>query len=870
MVPMTHLDIGFTAPPEEVAELYKANIDHVIEYATSLPDFRWTVSQVWMVEQWLARTSDPEQIRRFFDLVRAGRISIGAGYANQHTAMMGEEETARFLYPAKRLAVAHDIELRTFLMNDVPGWSWSLPQALRGAGVEFFLAGVNDWLGGVAVIPRERQPFHWLGPDGSDVLTWIAHNGYGGLWGWGLDPFTSRAEMEQTVAARLAEYEAAGYPYDAILVCGALFDNWDSSHYTANFLRKRIDQWNEGHEKPRLVLATPEEFFDHMEATYAGSFPSEAGDSSGLWDALNTITPASTAMVRWAHDHAPAAEKLDTLNWLLGQSPSRRTDFDLAFTRMLQADEHCTGGVGWPGRQDRDDVEEENAAHFAFAATAWMLTAALLGGELEALGLAARSDRHARIVVYNSLSWSRTAPVEATIDAEWLERGFFLRRAGSRRPVAYQRESSDEIVFIAEDVPPLGYRVYELVPRRPRRRSGPRVRVRKGRLVNRFYDVRVDPVDGRILGIRDRRARRELVGGGRSFDFNSLIKAHNVDDFFWGSHQAIAPAASTTTSRSSGPVFGRITITRPDHPLSRTEIVLYHRLPRVDIIDTIDRSAMAYVPYAEHSWHYSLTFPFDLDLRELSTRVETAAGFLSPPDFGYLPGAPMGAHLSQHAIDLREGSAYGVTVAHREAFVSTVGRVQRAFYDPVEPTLFFRTVQKSDEGDTRDQGVVPIQPEPVTVYDFAFSLQATQRFDPVDVSRFGWGFTTPLRAEYVAPGAPGDLEGIDAISFLELDAPNVHVVDWKIAEFGDPADTVLRVREIAGTSADVTLRTPLAIRAAQEATVVEEPIPDAFLPIGPVRFEIGPYEVKTIRLRVDAPAGPLARGRPEGTRLATR
>ncbi len=55
----SHLDIGFTRPPDEVARDYKENIDEAIRLTRENPEFRWTIEEAWMLEEWLRRTDDP-------------------------------------------------------------------------------------------------------------------------------------------------------------------------------------------------------------------------------------------------------------------------------------------------------------------------------------------------------------------------------------------------------------------------------------------------------------------------------------------------------------------------------------------------------------------------------------------------------------------------------------------------------------------------------------------------------------------------------------------------------------------------------------------------------------------------------------------
>src|SRR5262245_56578853 len=68
----SHLDIGFTRPPDEVARDYKDNIDTAIRLARENSDFRWTIESTWMLEQWLERTTDQALIEQLVKLMREG------------------------------------------------------------------------------------------------------------------------------------------------------------------------------------------------------------------------------------------------------------------------------------------------------------------------------------------------------------------------------------------------------------------------------------------------------------------------------------------------------------------------------------------------------------------------------------------------------------------------------------------------------------------------------------------------------------------------------------------------------------------------------------------------------------------------------
>jgi hypothetical protein len=57
VMPSSHWDLGFTAPPEEVLPKLKPHLDEVIANAKRDPEFRWTIESVWQIREWLTTRS---------------------------------------------------------------------------------------------------------------------------------------------------------------------------------------------------------------------------------------------------------------------------------------------------------------------------------------------------------------------------------------------------------------------------------------------------------------------------------------------------------------------------------------------------------------------------------------------------------------------------------------------------------------------------------------------------------------------------------------------------------------------------------------------------------------------------------------------
>lgn len=854
IVQLTHLDIGFTNPPDDVAEECKARIDQVLGYLDIYPQFKWTIESVWQLEQWLLRTVDPYEIERLFDHVREGRISIGGGYANMHSSMLGNEEMNRLFYPANRFRENFGVEIATMLMNDVPGWSWSIPQAACRSDIRYFLTGANTWLGGAAEIPMADRAFIYEGPDGSRILAWMGYGAYlEGSFDYSLH--SGYSQMETEVLSRIEEWEAAGYPYDAILILDGTGDNGMANRAIEIF--DNVDWWNANHDS-RMILATPEEFFRHMEMTYGGTFPIYSGDSAGLWaGAGNCATPVSQSWIRISGDRALTAEKLFSINYLNGAVyPVDR--LDSLYQNIRTFDEHSGASVGWPGMMTVEEVDRQNAYHFETALRAYSAGETLLATGLGEFASVVEYDRPG-ILVFNPLSWERSDIVTAALPTIVLERNFVLRDGVTNEEVPYERSDDRSIDFVAESVPSVGYRAYYLeeVPEPPvypdRVISSGNGRV----LENDFYRVSVGADGVRIL---DKTHGRELVNQESDFSFNGLIRAVNLEDF-WGVYHDV-PFGPATVSGSSGPVRGETVIHLETSPIVRFELTLTSDVKRIDLVSTLDRSRMQFVPYDKHSEHYSLTFPFDLDVTgDFRAHIENP-NLMIRPDRDYLPGALVANFVSQHAISLREESGFGVILANRESFFNEIGGVshRQTAFQPDEATIVNKVVQKIDQGDTSDQGIVTITSLDNGIEISAFHYALTSGSitpgsrtgkDPLETVRFGWSFDHPLEAVFTR-GAPGNSgrSASPSESFFHLSHDNAIIGTIKKSGFGDESDIIFRIQEIEGEEViGVELHSSIPFTYAELNTIVEEGIPGGELPVDPITFDLGPYQTRTIRAR---------------------
>jgi hypothetical protein len=868
VVPSAHWDRGWFLPVDDETKLYKQHLDAVIGLCQQHAEFRWMVETSWTVEQWLKQTPDARERERLFALVRHGRIGLPGNYMVEAGAFRAEEAN-RLAYAARDLRDTWRVPINTALMDDQNGYSWALPQVLARSGIRYFLAGPNFSFGGSFGVPKKDQPFYWQGPDGSKVLAWVSE-GYGEAGDrYGLTPNLSRffsppdSELrrmtdmqitESRMGKALRELDQAGYPYDAVLTInsGDYADPQDTLKMLAYFAR-----WKQAHPWPELRLALPEEFFRHIQEKHAGHIQTHAGDWSIFGD---SAAPALTAMSRWTGDHLPVLEKLASINRLVDKDPSLvmggtkyirhypAEEINSAYRRILEADGHGGGpGTGWAGLSSRRELEHGNEVHFSRMRAAHEEVSYLLAQEFEGLARQIQSDGPA-VVVVNPLSWERTDVVQVHIGRDLLEKGFRLEDAANSRVIPWQKLGETDIEFLAENVPSLGYHRYRLVPAAAPPAPAPAVTVAGSVIEGRFYKVAVDE-HGDIVSILDKEQARELVNARSKFQFNRLTRAEFADVYAGKNVYHPLPSSAVTVAGEPGALSGKLVVTREGSPHVTTEIVLYDKLKRMDLIHVLDRAKFGQVSGAKEADHYFLPFPFDLSLADLEVRVESTSTFLSPPA-SYLPGVVIGPFCSQHGVDLRD-QTFGLVLANRQAAAVDFGDLGgfKTRFAPAEPTLISRLLMKCNQAGTRDHGWVTlpeIEPGADRYLRYEYSLTSGHSgFDPVAAVHFGWDFNIPLLATFIEKQTGPLAEPSE--SFFALDTPNVMVVDVKRADFGNHSDYILRLQEIAGLpETRVTVHSAFPIKRAELDTLTEERLRD--LPTGPLVVPAGEHETLTLRL----------------------
>ncbi len=621
----THFDIGYTDMAKDVVLRYRTKmIDQALEVCDRNRDlppaqqFAWTIPG-WpmkkIAEDWEGQT--PERKQRIQRAFQDGRFVVHALPFTTHTELLEAEDLVRGLGFASQLSRSAGLALpRDAKMTDVPSHSWIMPTLLRHAGVDLLHIGCNA----ACRSPQVPMLFWWEGPDGSRLLTFYSAEGYG----TGLIP-------------------PPDWPYKTWLALIHTGDNHGPP--TPEEVKKVLDEAKQKLPGVKVRIGRLSDFADGILAEKP-NLPVIRGDMPDTWIHGPMCDPAGAKLARNIRPAITATESLHTqLNaWGL-QLPAATDTVAAAYEQSLLYGEHTWGGaLYWVTKYSGDRkffygdafrtqrsqdffrrLEDSWREHTAYIETARNLIAPVLDRDLAALA-GAVSVAGWRITVYNPLPWQRSDLVTVKTDRQDVTA---LQALGGQEVVPVEVKNG-QLRFLADQVPPLGYRTYVPVktsPILPSLSADPQAAT----IENACFKATLDAACGAVRSLIDQRTGRELVdtaaphGFGQylyeRFDANNtqaFVKAYikiNADWAFNELGKPNLPPADQVPYRAASPKNCQLTFEKTSVSVTAimasaasadlphavtTKLVLYGDKPYADLEVTLhDKPAD---PWPEAGW----------------------------------------------------------------------------------------------------------------------------------------------------------------------------------------------------------------------------------------------------------------------------
>lgn len=517
----SHSDIGYTHVQKEVEELQWKYLEEAValgEKSESLPEeahFVWNTEVMWALDTYLANHSKEKQ-ELILEGIRKGYIEANALWANQLTSLSRPEELLQQFESAQRISKMTGVPITTAMITDVPGYTWSLIEAMHLNGVKYFSIGTNTFHRIGDIIERwGDRPFYWQSPSGQGkVLCWIHEKGYSHFHtGLGFEKLENKLTPE-IVFDYLKELEVRPYPYDIVTLRYNIGS--DNGPVDPN-LPEIVAAWNEKYVSPKLVISSVSDAFEAFEQKYGAELPVLKGDLTPYWEDGAASSARETALNR---NYADRLQQMEVLASVTDLDSYNSEDTRKAWQHILFYNEHTWGS--WNSISDPNNP---------FTLSQWATKkanvekAGVTIKEMENRMLADLNTDVQNIEIFNGLSWKRGGFIKLTADTK-LAGNALLDKNGQDYPIQTLSDGS-HLVWIPEID---GFSSEQFQLNKVSYKKAPEnFKVEDYSIESKHVYLEVDPITGGITHLIDKSTGRELVDPNSEFAFNQLVYVKGRD-----------------------------------------------------------------------------------------------------------------------------------------------------------------------------------------------------------------------------------------------------------------------------------------------------------------------------------------------------
>ncbi len=857
---MMHTDLGYTDYQETLRPLFTSYLNTAKGYIKDSESrenepekYKFAVESSWAVTAAYMKEQNAEELEELADLIKQGKVMVGAGKYNCTMECFGTEETARAAYHSKRIVPdrLHAPSSDTLRMFDNPAVSKSYVDIANSAGIKYAIHSMNP----------DRSPYHkeklydifyMTGFNPENKLLIFNGKSYGdnyGFCGNYENPKKGDAKMAaETLLGLIETLEAktgrTAYPYDKfplpLIPFGDNKPPLDTQIKIANEVNRN---WQaQGFVYPKIIAAFPEQFFAELEQEYSALIPVETGTEENWWNDGWGTTAHESGTNKRNSNLLPLAETAASFASLNYGETYPYDDLFEAWERCSVYNEHTWGFNQY---KDCDEYHQQFEWKRSNALGANALAEKTIDRAMKALASHTKTAGQS-IFVYNALNKQRTDIVSVELGEDFPET-FCIYNGGESVP--YEK-NGNTVTFVASDVPPVGYKVFSVV-------SAAEKPTFKGKTTydglcaeSPYYLLTLNR-DGTVQSILDKQnGNREIVDGCADVKWNQYqyyddfgIPFSNMGAKFtdkkWKLYQ---PKEANTTIQMVPTAYGMkivvLTGTFRAGSILQT-ITLYDDIPRIDIDNKVLKSPLPKLQHKEEAFY---TFPFKAN-KDYEIRYDLPVGNTAEGEQVF--GTSTDWYTVNKWVNVYDKQDdYRMTLALKTASLVQLGerRTGNWSFDYKSEKPYIYSYVFNNMWQTNFQGDQPGTAE------FAYSVSTEKGHSIEHINQFAMCIAEPLQAVAVQNTGESDKSASESASFMTLSHENVTVTTLKAAEpNGD--GLIVRFHEFGGKSADnVTATFAKEIVSYTETDIVENDIgtetKDTVL-----RFSLKPYEMKTFRIK---------------------
>ena len=834
--PAAQREVIFAYAPEAVKRIYIAPDDHtdymwtadeasyrqafleMLDYYLALSDTtagnasayqsRWNCDgSIWLWEY--ERNKPIADFERLIARIRSGHITVPL---NALAVVLGgtpAEAVLRGMYYPGHIERRYNLRFYEALAMEDQTLPYGLGALWAGAGAKYSWKGICGCASEVDdAWDRQHDIYWWQGPDGSRILMKWNSMLMGNMSMGGYAEARDPAGVVEYVTSD-ASFRAR-YPYDVI---GCFGKGWDDlKTFTSEFVTVAQQKTNASRS---VIVSNELDFFQDFEATYGAALPVVSASYGNEWELYVSSLAEVSAQVKRATEKLRAAEALATLVSLRnpGFMAGREAARDLAFMNFGIYFEHCWGGGGNVPISARRDWQRRLANEIdAYVDTLYNDAGTALGA------LIPNATANLRFYAFNPLSWARSDiadfPYTGATPVHVVDLSSGLEVPSQIVTV----DGQQKLRIFAQDVPSVGYRVYEVWPGLGQS-FAVAATVTGSVIENAFYRITINN-RGAITSLVDKiRGNREFVRsiGGRAM--NDLGGSNT------GSVQI----------ENSGPVSVTLKATSSAVIPHTAAITLIRDSDRIDIRNDITQNFGNVLTWA---FGFELANP-DVWHEEVGAviraKLTTAGGQYAPTNNRY------DWLTLNHFADIGNGTV-GVTLSNSDCYYMRLGNSTTVALDATTPQI---SVLAGGQVDGTGIGIPNQGGDSHFLQRFA--LRTHDAHDPVAAMKGALEHQNPLVTSVIS-GGTGYPE--TTYSLLAISDPNILLWALKPADDGIKEGIVARVWNLSSQPRSFTLGMPSSsLASAKHITHIETPIAAATVSNGALQDSLATQQMKTYSLQ---------------------
>ena len=838
----SHTDIGYTRPQTEIMGEHLRYIDYALDFCDATdhyPDdakFRWTCEAAFAVDAYL-RSRPQAQIDRLKKRIEEGRIEISGMYFN-FDEMPDEQTLAASLYPFDRFR-KEGIPVKTAMQNDVNGIGWCFNDYFNSLGVNYLNMGTH---GHRALICFEKPTaFWWESPSGNRMLTFRAEHYMTGNTAFGIHTDNFK-EFENKLMAYLLDLDEKGYEYKTIPIqySGYLTDNAPPS----TLANEMIQKWNIKYQWPKLRQALVSEFFEDLETNHSNDLPVYRGAWPDWWTDGFASGAREAAASRITHTDLIAYQGALSMASMMGsEMPEGINDRILDANRaLLYYDEHTFGAAESVSDPYGRNTMEQRAIKESYVWEAFRRSRMI--GE-ETMGLLQShfsKEENPTVLVFNTLNFQRSGLVQVYIDHQILPPGkkfAFTAPNGERmaaQPLARRHDGTYWGIWV-KDMPAFGYKKLQLTLEgddQSKAQTGDQPMVTS--LSNEWYEVTIDPNQGKITSLKDKALNLELVDQNSDWGMGQFIyellgnrsqmEAYTLTDYTRHPLDSVWLDSYQEGSVWNSIVLGGKTTAAYGENGFKTEIRLYNTTKRIDLVYTIHKK-----PVLDPEGIY-IAMPFTLENGKHYFEVQ---GGTIQAGVDQIPGSSNDWNTVQNFATIRNDKAQ-IIVNSPEVPLMQFGGINTGRYkaDALPETTHIYGWPMNN------YWVTNFNADQRGELTFSYQITSTDKTDLGTAAQFGWASRVPLLARTLPAGKPA--ADHDEGQVWNIDSENLILINSRPVE-GESA-ICMQIREVNGKATPFRLSTPDSKKVNIQLTdVLGRPLDNQ-----PSELVFKPFETKFIKV----------------------